>query len=99
MDKHMKSFYFAGDFNTEETEPCLSEFLTKCDSKSLVKQKTCFKNRENQRCINLFITSSLGSFQKITAVASGWSDFHKIIVKFPFKNLNLKKFFIEKILT
>ena len=66
-----EKFLLAGDFNTEETEPCLSEFLTKCDSKSLVKQKTCFKNRENQRCINLFITSSLGSFQKITAVASG----------------------------
>ena len=38
-----EKFLLAGVFNTEETEPCLSEFLTKYDSKSLVKDKTCFK--------------------------------------------------------
>ena len=42
-----KIFYLAGDFNIEETEPCLSEILTKYDSKSLVKDKTCFKNPKN----------------------------------------------------
>ena len=75
-----KIFYLAGDFNTEETEPCLSEILTKYNSKSLVKDKTCFKNPKNPRCINLFITNSISSFQKTTAVASGLSDFHKMIV-------------------
>ena len=38
-----EKFLVAGGFNTEVTEPCLSEFLTKYDSKSLVKKKTCFK--------------------------------------------------------
>ena len=53
---------------------------SKYDSKSLVKDKTCFKNPKNPRCIDLFITNSIGSFQKTTAVASGFSDFHKMIM-------------------
>ena len=73
-------FLLASDFNTERTEPCLSEFLTKYDSKSLAKDKICFKNPENPRCIDIFITDSIGSFQKTTVVASGLSDFHKMVV-------------------
>ena len=75
-----ENFLVAGDFNSVETEPCLSEFLTKYDSKSSVKDKTCFKNPKKPRCIDLFITNSIGIFEKTTAVASGLSDFHKMIV-------------------
>ena len=39
-------FFLAGDFNMEDTEPVLSEFLTNYDCKNLVKDKTCFKNPE-----------------------------------------------------
>ena len=42
-----EKFFLSDDLNTEEAEPCLSEFLTSFDSKSLVKDKTCFKNTEN----------------------------------------------------
>ena len=38
-----EKFFLAGDFNTVETEPCFSEFLTSYDSKSLVKDKTYLK--------------------------------------------------------
>ena len=64
----------------EDTEPVLSEFLTNYDCKNLVKDKTCFKNPEYPRCIDLFITNSIMGFQNTTAVAIGLSDFHKIIV-------------------
>ena len=47
---------------------------------NLVKDKTCFKNPENPRCIDLFITNSIMSFQNTTTVATGLSDFHKMIV-------------------
>ena len=57
-----EKFFLAVDLNTEETEPCLSEFLTSYDSKSLGKDKTCFKNLENPTRIDL--TSSIGSFQR-----------------------------------
>ena len=73
-------FLFAGDFNIEDNEPILLEFLTYYDSKNLVKEKTCFKNPENPRCIDLFITNSVMSFQNTTTPATGLSDFHKMIV-------------------
>ena len=73
-------FLFAGDFNIEDNQPVLLEFLTNYDSKNLVKEKTCFKNPENPRCIDLFITNSVMRFQNTTTLASGLSDFHKMIV-------------------
>ena len=31
-----------GDFNTEVSEPCLSQFLCKMSAKNIVKKPTCF---------------------------------------------------------
>ena len=45
-----------------------------------VKIHDYFKNPENPRCIDLFITNSNMSFQNTTTVATGLSDFHKMIV-------------------
>ena len=64
----------------KDTEPILHEFLSNYDCKNLVRGKTCFKNLENPRCIDLFITNSIMSFQNTIAVAAGLSDFHKMIV-------------------
>ena len=75
-----ETFLFAGDFNSEESEPCLSEFLSNHDFKNLVKEKTCYKSPTNPRCIDLFLTNSTGSFQDTTTVATGLSDFHKMIL-------------------
>ena len=50
-------YFLAGDFNMEDTEPVLSEFLTNYVCENLVKDKTCFKNPEYPRCIDLFITN------------------------------------------
>ena len=71
---------FAGDFNLEESEPCLSEFLSNHDFKNLVKEKTCYKSPKNPTCIELFLTNSTGSFQNTTTVATGLSDFHEMIL-------------------
>ena len=74
-----KKFLCPGDFNTEDTEPVLSEFLANYVCNNLFKDKTCFKNPENLRCIDLFITNSTMSF-KNTTTATGLPDFHKMIV-------------------
>ena len=58
------NFFLAGDFNDKETEPCFSEFLPSYDSKSLVRNKTYYKNPENVRYKDLFITNSICGFQK-----------------------------------
>ena len=66
LDKYSKQydkFMLVGDFNAEESEPCLSQFLYECNAKNIVKENTCFKNALNPSCINFFITNSPLSFQ------------------------------------
>ena len=46
--------------------------------KSLVKQKTCFKNPDNPSCIDLILTNSRRSFQDSSVFETGLSDFHKL---------------------
>ena len=70
----------AGDFNAEESEPCVSQFLYEYNAKNTVKESTCFKDVWNPSCTDLFITNSSLSFQNTIAVTNGLSDFHKMIV-------------------
>ena len=55
-------FLLAGDFNAEDTEPCLASFLYQYEAKNLVKDKTCFKSIINPSCVDLLITNSYNSF-------------------------------------
>ena len=73
-------FLLAGDFNVEEDAECLQEFLFHYNAKNLVKEKTCFKSIENPSCIDLFLTNSYQNFQNTTTVATGLSDFHKMVI-------------------
>ena len=52
-----------GNFNAEESEPCLSQLLYEYNAKNIVNKNTCFKNKLNPSCIDLFITNSPLSFQ------------------------------------
>ena len=58
----------------------LEDFLFEHNAKNLVKENTCFKSLDNPSCIDLFITNSHQSFQNTTTVATGLSDFHKMVV-------------------
>ena len=51
-----------GDFNVEVKEKHIYDFMSTYNLKSLVKQKTCFKNPDNTSCIDLILTSSPRSF-------------------------------------
>ena len=73
-------FILIGDFNLNETDPLMSEFLHNNDSKNLAKENTCFKNPNNPSCIDLLITNSSCSFQNTITLASGLSDCHKMIL-------------------
>ena len=73
-------FLLLGDFNAEETEPCLSTFLYEYEAKHLVKEKTCYKIPENPSCVDLFLTNSCNSFQNTTVISTGLSDCHKMPV-------------------
>ena len=73
-------FLLTGDFNIEEADPVMSEFLFNNDSINLVQQKTCSKSTNNPSCIDLFVTNSPKSFQNTITFSSGLSDFHKMIL-------------------
>ena len=70
----------AGDFNIDIGEEILQDFLFEQNYKNLVKEKTCFKSIENPSCIDLFLTNSHASFQSTTTIATGLSDFHKMVL-------------------
>ena len=55
-------FLLAGDFNTQEDNEVLEDFLEDYHAKNLVKDPTCYKNPESPSCIDLFITNSYQSF-------------------------------------
>ena len=74
------NFILLGDFNSEDTEPCLSNFLHQYDAKNLVKEKTCVKNVNNPSCVDLIITNQPNLFQNTTTLSTGLSDFHKMVV-------------------
>ena len=73
-------FLLAGDFNVQEDEGCIQDFMEEFSARNLVKEKTCFKSLDNPSCIDLFLTNSSQSFQKTTTISTGLSDFHKMIV-------------------
>ena len=70
----------AGDFNIDKEEEILQEFLFEQNMNNIVKDNTCYKSIENPSCIDLFLTSSPQCFQNTTTIATGLSDFHKMVV-------------------
>ena len=74
------NFFIAGDFNCQETEPILSEFLNMHSAKNIVKEETCFKSIENPSCIDLFLTNTPNLFFNTSTINTGLSDCHKMVV-------------------
>ena len=70
----------AADFNAEDDEPCLSNFLHQHDLYNLVKVGSCFKNSFKPTSIDLFLATKNTHFQNTVAVCIGLSDFHKLVL-------------------
>ena len=68
-----------GDFNTEEQDADISNFLETYNLKNLMKKPTCFKS-DRPRSIDLILTNRVSSFQNTDAIETGLSDFHCMIV-------------------
>ena len=69
-----------GDFNSEDTEPDMLDFLERHNAKNIQHEHTCFKSTEAPTCIDLFITNKPMSFQNTTVLTNGLSDFHKMAI-------------------
>ena len=73
-------FLLIGDFNVEESEPVLEQFLHGYNALNIVHENTCYKSMKNTSCIDLIITSSPNSFQRTPIFCKQLSDFHKLVV-------------------
>ena len=80
MYRYYDKILLTEDFNAERHDDCLESFLYQRELKSLVKEKTCFKSISNPSCIDLFLTNTALSFQRIKTVSTGLSDFHKLVL-------------------
>ena len=74
-----ENFILMGDFNTEEQDADISNFLETYNLKNLMKKPTCFKS-DRPRSIDLILTNRVSSFQNTDAIETGLSDFHCMIV-------------------
>ena len=62
-------------------QPCLSQFLFYYNANNPVNEKSCFKSKNNPSCIDFFNANS-NSFQNTLTMATGLSDFHKMLLQF-----------------
>ena len=80
LSKKYDNFILLGDFNNEQEEKSMSNFLNTYHLKNTVKQTTSFKNTDRPSYIDLILTNSTRSFQDTCTVETGLSDFHKLVV-------------------
>ena len=58
----------------------VTSFCEYYNLKSIIKQRTCFKNVEKPSCVDLILTNRPKSFQSTCAIETGLSDFHRMTV-------------------
>ena len=80
LNLNYEKFLLVGDFNSEDHETEITNFLKNYEAQNIVKQKTCFKSISNPSCIDLFITNSAKSFQHTHSFSCGISDHHNFVV-------------------
>ena len=78
--KFYERYMLIEDFNAEDSEPYLSQFLFEMNAKHIFKEPTRYKSLSNPSCIDLVITNTSSSFQNTKAISTGLSDFHKMVI-------------------
>ena len=79
FSKKYDRFVLLSNFNVQENENMLSEFLNAFNAKNIVKNKTCFESIENPSYVDLIITDKPRSFQHTNIFKRGISDHHKLV--------------------
>ena len=82
LDSYQKNdnLILIGDFNLEPSNSKLQDVSINFSLNNLVQINTCFKNVSNPRCIDLILTNKKNHFQNTTAIETGISDFHKLVL-------------------
>ena len=78
--KTFDKILIAGDLNEQISDIKLDRSCSIWNLKSLGKEPTCSKTRNNPSCKDLFLTNTIRSFQETQVFETGLSDFYKLIV-------------------
>ena len=78
-----------GNFNVEPNDATLKKLCQIYGCKTIVKNKTWFKNPINPTCTDLITTNRPKSFQESEVIKTGLSGFHKM-------SLTVRKMFYNK---
>ena len=86
MGKNIEQFYtkyenflMIGDFNLNENDSSLYQYMQEFNLENVVKVPTCFKS-DSPTCIDLILTSDKRKLANIRAIETGLSDFHAMVV-------------------
>ena len=86
MRKNIEQFYtkyenflMIGDFNLNENDSSLYQYMQEFNLENVVKVPTCFKS-DSPACIDLMLTSDKRKLANIRAMETGLSDFHAMVV-------------------
>ena len=75
-----ENFILMGDFNAVSPDCSLCEFCDVYNLKNLIDEATCYKNPNNPSSIDVILTNRKRSFHNSTAIETGLSDHHKMII-------------------
>ena len=68
-----------GDFNTEENDENISNFMESYNLKNIVKTPTCFTS-DRPRTIDLILTNRVSYFPNTVSIETGLLNFHCMVV-------------------
>ena len=83
LDSIMASYehiLILGDFNMTMNEEAMTDFCELYDFENLLHEPTCYKNAKNPSSIDVILTNSKNCFQNSSALETGLSDCHKLVV-------------------
>ena len=78
--KTYENLIILGDFTAENSDFNMETFCTINNIKCIIKEPTCYKNSDNPTCIDLILTNCPKNFQESSALETGLSDFHKMVL-------------------
>ena len=73
-----ENFLIVGDFNLDEKNSNLKNFMHSFNLENIVKEPTCFKS-DSPTCIDLILTSDTSKLTNTATIETGLSDFHVMI--------------------
>ena len=78
--KKIENVILIGDFNANQKDHSLITFCETYNLQNMVNEPTCYKNPDNPSSIDVILTNRRISFHSTTAIETGLSDHHKLII-------------------